>query len=56
MAIYYIIFRYYYNCNTEVSQWEKPREWLDYEKSLARQNYHVSSWFIKKKIKQYIGI
>jgi len=32
--------RYYYNCNTEVSQWEKPREWLDYEKSLARQNYH----------------
>ena len=40
----YIIFRYYYNCNTEVSQWEKPREWLDYEKSLARQNYHVSSF------------
>lgn len=32
--------RYYYNCNTEVSQWEKPREWLDYERSLARQNYH----------------
>lgn len=32
--------RYYYNCTTEVSQWEKPREWLDYERSLARQNYH----------------
>jgi len=32
--------RYYYNCNTEVSQWEKPREWLDYERNLSRQNYH----------------
>ncbi|GAB6028322.1 hypothetical protein CHUAL_002495 [Chamberlinius hualienensis] len=24
--------RYYYNCKTEVSQWEKPKEWLDWEK------------------------
>jgi len=21
--------RYYYNCKTEVSQWEKPKEWND---------------------------
>ena len=25
--------KYYYNCITEVSQWEKPREWLEYERS-----------------------
>lgn len=24
--------RYYYNCKTEVSQWEKPKDWLEYEK------------------------
>lgn len=23
---------YYYNCVTEVSQWEKPREWVDFER------------------------
>ncbi|KAI1891382.1 hypothetical protein AGOR_G00143240 [Albula goreensis] len=23
--------KYYYNCRTEVSQWEKPREWLERE-------------------------
>ncbi|KAA0725192.1 WW domain-containing adapter protein with coiled-coil [Triplophysa tibetana] len=23
--------KYYYNCRTEVSQWEKPKEWLDRE-------------------------
>ena len=21
--------KYYYNCTTEVSQWEKPKEWLE---------------------------
>lgn len=21
--------KYYYNCRTEVSQWEKPKEWLE---------------------------
>lgn len=26
--------KYYYNCKTEVSQWEKPREWLDKERSV----------------------
>lgn len=24
--------KYYYNCKTEVSQWEKPREWVEWEK------------------------
>ena len=24
--------KYYYNCKTEVSQWEKPREWIDKER------------------------
>jgi len=27
--------KYYYNCKTEVSQWEKPKEWADLEKSRA---------------------
>lgn len=24
--------KYYYNCKTEVSQWEKPKEWLEKER------------------------
>lgn len=24
--------KYYYNCKTEVSQWEKPREWIEKER------------------------
>ncbi|RWS31448.1 WW domain-containing adapter protein with coiled-coil-like protein [Leptotrombidium deliense] len=24
---------YYYNCKTRVSQWEKPKEWIEYENS-----------------------
>ncbi|XP_076350712.1 WW domain-containing adapter protein with coiled-coil-like isoform X3 [Tachypleus tridentatus] len=24
--------KYYYNCKTEVSQWEKPKEWCEWEK------------------------
>lgn len=28
--------KYYYNCKTEVSQWEKPREWLDRERDRER--------------------
>jgi len=27
---------YYYNITTEVSQWEKPREWVEHEKAQAR--------------------
>ena len=25
--------KYYYNCQTEVSQWEKPGVWLEWERS-----------------------
>ncbi|XP_060534991.1 WW domain-containing adapter protein with coiled-coil homolog [Cylas formicarius] len=28
--------KYYYNCKTEVSQWEKPREWIDRERDRFR--------------------
>ncbi|KAK7788811.1 hypothetical protein R5R35_010484 [Gryllus longicercus] len=28
--------KYYYNCKTEVSQWEKPREWLERERDRDR--------------------
>ncbi|KAK9499279.1 hypothetical protein O3M35_002340 [Rhynocoris fuscipes] len=32
--------KYYYNCKTEVSQWEKPREWVDPRPQLSsRHNY-----------------
>lgn len=27
--------KYYYNCKTEVSQWEKPREWIEKERYLG---------------------
>lgn len=33
--------KYYYNCKTEVSQWEKPKEWADLEKS--RQGGNLQS-------------
>lgn len=33
--------KYYYNCKTEVSQWEKPREWLEKEQQRSRStNVH----------------
>ncbi|KRT86791.1 hypothetical protein AMK59_273 [Oryctes borbonicus] len=28
--------KYYYNCKTEVSQWEKPREWIERERERDR--------------------
>ncbi|KAJ8951320.1 hypothetical protein NQ318_008224 [Aromia moschata] len=28
--------KYYYNCKTEVSQWEKPREWIERERDRFR--------------------
>lgn len=28
--------KYYYNCVSEVSQWEKPKEWLDYERQRSQ--------------------
>ena len=32
---------YYYNCKTEVSQWEKPREWVEQERA-ARHHQATS--------------
>ncbi|XP_059615568.1 WW domain-containing adapter protein with coiled-coil homolog [Phlebotomus argentipes] len=36
--------KYYYNCKTEVSQWEKPREWVERERggSLKEQQHPPS--------------
>ncbi|CAL4064819.1 unnamed protein product [Meganyctiphanes norvegica] len=34
--------KYYYNCRTEVSQWEKPAEWLEWERQRAKENSHRS--------------
>lgn len=36
--------KYYYNCKTEVSQWEKPKELIEYERqqSLCRLSYESS--------------
>ncbi|XP_037028529.1 WW domain-containing adapter protein with coiled-coil homolog isoform X3 [Bradysia coprophila] len=31
--------KYYYNCKTEVSQWEKPKEWLDKERGLSKERH-----------------
>lgn len=30
--------KYYYNCKTEVSQWEKPKEWLEKERYVICDN------------------
>ncbi|XP_015116070.1 WW domain-containing adapter protein with coiled-coil homolog isoform X1 [Diachasma alloeum] len=35
--------KYYYNCKTEVSQWEKPREWIVRNDSRQRQSNDYSS-------------
>lgn len=35
--------KYYYNCKTEVSQWEKPREWVIRTDSRQRQSSDYSS-------------
>ncbi|XP_014207369.1 WW domain-containing adapter protein with coiled-coil isoform X2 [Copidosoma floridanum] len=35
--------KYYYNCKTEVSQWEKPREWIVRTDSRQRQSNDYSS-------------
>ncbi|XP_061613948.1 WW domain-containing adapter protein with coiled-coil isoform X1 [Phyllopteryx taeniolatus] len=39
--------KYYYNCRTEVSQWEKPKEWLEREqrqKEATKQTAVVNSF------------
>ncbi|XP_031831681.1 WW domain-containing adapter protein with coiled-coil wacky isoform X2 [Nomia melanderi] len=35
--------KYYYNCKTEVSQWEKPREWISRTDNRQRQSNDYSS-------------
>ncbi|KAK0180655.1 hypothetical protein PV327_003018 [Microctonus hyperodae] len=35
--------KYYYNCKTEVSQWEKPREWIVRNDTRQRQSNDYSS-------------
>lgn len=35
--------KYYYNCKTEVSQWEKPREWISRIENRQRQSNDYSS-------------
>lgn len=35
--------KYYYNCRTEVSQWEKPPEWLEWERSHRGSGSAVTS-------------
>lgn len=35
--------KYYYNCKTEVSQWEKPREWITRTDNRQRQSSDYSS-------------
>lgn len=34
--------KYYYNCKTEVSQWEKPKEWLDKERYVWQKKWNIS--------------
>lgn len=34
--------KYYYNCRTEVSQWEKPPEWLEWERARAKETSNRS--------------
>ena len=29
--------KYYYNCKTEVSQWEKPKEWTERERGRYKE-------------------
>eukprot|EP00092_Neocalanus_flemingeri_P039303 GFUD01042789.1.p1 GENE.GFUD01042789.1~~GFUD01042789.1.p1 ORF type:complete len:618 (+),score=166.66 GFUD01042789.1:72-1925(+) len=36
--------KYYYNSKTEVSQWEKPREWVEAEKSRQAQMDKSRDW------------
>ncbi|XP_055711723.1 WW domain-containing adapter protein with coiled-coil homolog isoform X2 [Phlebotomus papatasi] len=35
--------KYYYNCKTEVSQWEKPREWVERERGGLKEQPHARS-------------
>ncbi|KAK2503417.1 hypothetical protein MC885_006551, partial [Smutsia gigantea] len=39
--------KYYYNCRTEVSQWEKPKEWLEREQRQKEANKMAINSFPK---------
>ncbi|XP_065126042.1 WW domain containing adaptor with coiled-coil b isoform X2 [Paramisgurnus dabryanus] len=39
--------KYYYNCRTEVSQWEKPKEWLEKEQKQRESGKTVVNSFPK---------
>ncbi|KAL9879398.1 WW domain-containing adapter protein with coiled-coil homolog isoform X1 [Glossina fuscipes] len=40
---------YYYNCKTEVSQWEKPKEWIERERNLARDQHREKDYRDKER-------
>ncbi|XP_030378469.1 WW domain-containing adapter protein with coiled-coil homolog [Scaptodrosophila lebanonensis] len=40
---------YYYNCKTEVSQWEKPKEWADRERILPRDQHREKDYRDKER-------
>eukprot|EP00090_Calanus_glacialis_P035099 TRINITY_DN59996_c0_g1_i1.p1 TRINITY_DN59996_c0_g1~~TRINITY_DN59996_c0_g1_i1.p1 ORF type:complete len:615 (+),score=181.37 TRINITY_DN59996_c0_g1_i1:69-1913(+) len=43
--------KYYYNSKTEVSQWEKPREWVEAEKSRQTQMDKSRDWCEQDKVR-----
>merc|ERR1719347_889785 len=43
--------KYYYNSKTEVSQWEKPREWVEAEKSRQQQMDKARDWCDQDKVR-----
>jgi len=43
--------KYYYNSKTEVSQWEKPREWVEAEKSRQTQMDKSRDWCDQDKLR-----
>ncbi|XP_033243396.1 WW domain-containing adapter protein with coiled-coil homolog isoform X3 [Drosophila miranda] len=40
---------YYYNCKTEISQWEKPKEWVDRERNLPRDQHREKDYRDKER-------
>ncbi|XP_018026276.1 WW domain-containing adapter protein with coiled-coil isoform X2 [Hyalella azteca] len=45
--------RYYYNCRTEVSQWEKPADWQDWEQQQQHGTRHPPSVATKNSSQQH---
>lgn len=40
---------YYYNCKTEKSQWEKPKEWVEKERTLTRDQHREKDYREKER-------